>query len=73
MNDDDIVKKLKTIIPLGETRKVSDLARRLRVRRSVIEDAIQGSYAGLDLVVGVRCGNGYGTFKPSEYEVEHYE
>lgn len=74
MTDDEIAEKLKKIIPLGEKRKVNELARRLRVRRSQVEDAVQGCYVeGLDLIVGLRIGGGIYEYRPVDYEVEHYE
>jgi len=74
MNDMEICTKIKEIIPLGETRKLSYLAQCLHIKRDVIDDAVSsGICSGLDLIVGVRCGAGVGYHEPKEYEVEHYE
>ncbi len=73
LNDVEIVAKIKEIVPLGESRKVSYLAQCLHLKRGVIEDVVGGYAPGLDLIVGVRCGSGVGHHEPKDYEVEHYE
>lgn len=64
--------RVKAVMKVGEYRKVTSLAKSLRVRRADIEECIH-DVEGLDLIVGVRAGSGVGDLDPSDYEIERYE
>ena len=72
MTEQALVERIKKIVSLGDTMKVSEIARRLRVKREEIENVCQSHY-GLDLLVAVAAGGGVVDYKPSQYEVEHFE
>ena len=72
MTEQELVDKIKKILPLDSSMKVGTIARRLRVKRDEIENVCQSHY-GLDLIVGLRAAGGTVEFKPAQYEVEHYE
>lgn len=69
----DLVKRLKAIIPVGESKPLPELARRLRVSMETIADEVSGTYDGLDLLVGIRTGGGYGELPRRDWSVEHYQ
>jgi len=51
---------------------VAELARRYRVRQSLIIDLVE-SHENLELIVAMQAGSGYAEFnRPGEYRVEYY-
>lgn len=67
--------RIRRVMAVGQTRKVTNLARSLRVKRSEIEDAVQGMQ-GFDLLVGIQVGcpgGGYADIDRSDWEIERYE
>lgn len=63
--------RVLSVMKVDETRLVSSLARSLRVRRADIEECIH-DVEGLDLIVGIRVGDGVGALPKSEWEIERY-
>lgn len=65
--------RLKNLIPVGATRSLAEVARELKVSRKAVEEEVDGSYNGLGLLVGIRCGSGIGRLPKRDWEVEHYQ
>ena len=69
----DLVTRIKAFIPEGETRTVRELADKLRMSMKKIIDEVDGSHAGLDLVVGIRTHSGVGSLARRDWQIEHYQ
>ena len=69
---DDLAARVRRVMRVGETRKVSALAKSLRAKAGDIVDCVYYS-EGLDLIVGFRTGAGFAEFAPSQWEIERYE
>lgn len=67
-----VAERIKKLLNVGDDMLVSDLRRRLRVKRSEIEEATYDSDC-LDLIVGLRTGAGYGCFGKRDYRIERYQ
>ncbi|TLX16544.1 hypothetical protein [Rhizobium sp. MHM7A] len=69
----DLITRIKASIPEGETRTVRELADKLRLSMKKIIDEVDGSHAGLDLIVGFRTYNGVGGLPRRDWQIEHYQ
>ena len=65
--------RLAAALPVGETKKISDMARRLRVKRATIEEIAEVG-EGYDLIVAFGIhGEGFYELPRSQWEIERYE
>jgi hypothetical protein len=69
----DVVTRIKEAIPEGETRTIRELADKLRLSMKNIIDEVDGSHAGLDLIVGIRTYSGVGSLPRRDWQIEHYQ
>lgn len=69
----DLITRIKAAIPEGETVTIRELANKLRLSMKKIIHEVDGSYAGLDLIVGIRTHGGVARLPRREWQIEHYE
>jgi hypothetical protein len=69
----DILGQIKAAIPVGEARSLRELAAQLRTSMKAVIEEVDGSYAGLDLLVGVRSNAGVASLPRRDWQVEHYQ
>jgi hypothetical protein len=67
-----VAERIKGLLAVGEDMLVSDIRRKLGVKREEVEEATYGSDC-LDLIVGIRTGAGYGCFGKRGYRIERYQ
>jgi hypothetical protein len=67
-----LIEQIKEVVPVGETRLLSQVARDLRVSQKAVEEEIDSSYEGVCLNVGIRIGSAAASLPRSRWEVEHY-
>ncbi len=72
-NKDDIIARIKAVIPVGEKRGVRELAGQLGTSMKNIIEEVEGSYDGLDLLVGIRSNAGVASLPRGSWGVEHYQ
>ncbi len=68
-----LIDRIKAFVPVGEVRKLKDVALGLRVTQKAVEEEVEGSYEGVCLNVGFRIGGAVGSLPRSAWEVEHYQ
>lgn len=68
-----MISKIKATIPLGETMLVKTVAEKLKVSMKCVIEEVEGSYDGLDLLVGIRTNSGHGSLPRNKWEIEHYQ
>lgn len=69
----NLITRIKAAIPEGETRTIRELADKLRLSMKKIIDEVDGSHAGLDLIVGIRTYSGVGRLPRRDWKIEHYQ
>lgn len=69
----DLITRIKTAIPEGETRTIRELADKFKLSMKKIIDEVDGSHAGLDLLVGFRTYGGVGSLPRREWRVERFQ
>jgi hypothetical protein len=67
-----LIDRIKVAVPVGTALKLKAVAESLRVSQRAIEDEVDGSFAGVCLNVGIRCGSGTARLARRDWEVEHY-
>jgi hypothetical protein len=69
----DVLALIKAAVPVGEAHGLRELATQLRTSMKAVIDEVEGSYAGLDLLVGVRSNAGVASLPRRDWQVEHYQ
>jgi hypothetical protein len=69
----NIIGRLKAAIPVGEARGLRELAGQLRTSMKSIIEEVEGSYDGLDLLVGIRSHAGFASLPRRDWQVEHFQ
>lgn len=68
-----VSERVKALLPkVGDSMLVSELRRRLRVKREDIEGCVHDT-SGLDLIVGFRTGAGHAHYGKRQWMIERYE
>jgi hypothetical protein len=73
MKTPDLITRIKAAIPEGETRTIREVADKLRLSMKKIIDEVDGSHAGLDILVGIRTNSGVGKLPRRDWQIEHYQ